>query len=177
MIITMASISLDGFMEGPDHDISWHQVDDAMLEYFNVELARMSRLIDGRRNHETMLEAWPHTDDHPEWPKSMHDFGRIWREMPKIVYSRTLRTTEWNTVVKREIDPDELRELPGDSMVGGAQLVGAFFEHDLIDEVRLYVNPVAIGGGTPFFKKAKALALKSTRAFDSGVVELVYGRR
>ena len=176
MIITMASISLDGFMEGPDHDISWHVVDDEMHEHFNVELGRMDRFIDGRRNHETMLAAWPHTDEHPEWPKPMHDFGRIWREMPKIVYSRTLETTEWNTVVKREIDPDELRALPGDSMVGGAQLVGAFFEHDLIDEVRLYVNPVALGAGTPFFKKAKALALKSTRAFDAGVVELIYGR-
>ncbi|NGY60826.1 dihydrofolate reductase [Lentzea sp. NEAU-D13] len=177
MIITMASISLDGFMEGPDHDISWHQVDNTMHEYFNVELARMSRFIDGRRNHETMLEAWPHTDDHPEWPKPMHDFGRIWREMPKIVYSRTLdETAEWNTVVKREIDPDELRALPGDSMVGGAQLVGSFFELDLIDEVRLYVNPVALGSGTPFFKQPKALALGSTRAFDNGVVELIYGR-
>jgi dihydrofolate reductase len=177
MIITMASISLDGFMEGPDHDISWHHVDDEMHEYFNVELARMSRFIDGRRNHETMLAAWPHTDDHPEWPKPMHDFGRIWREMPKIVYSRTLETADWNTVVKREIDPDELRNLPGDSMVGGSQLVGSFFEHDLIDEVRLYVNPVAIGAGTPFFKKPNALALKSTRAFDIGVVELIYGKR
>jgi dihydrofolate reductase len=177
MIITMASISLDGFMEGPDHDISWHHVDDAMLEYFNVELARMSRFIDGRRNHETMLEAWPHTDEHPEWPKPMHDFGKIWREMPKIVYSRTLETADWNTVVKREIDPEELRNLEGDSMVGGAQLVGSFFEHDLIDEVRLYVNPVALGAGTPFFKKPNALALKSTRAFKTGVVELIYGNR
>ncbi|MEU0885968.1 dihydrofolate reductase family protein [Lentzea sp. NPDC005914] len=177
MIITMASISLDGFMEGPDHDISWHHVDDEMHEHFNAGLARMSRFIDGRRNHETMLAAWPHTADHPEWPKPMHDFGRIWREMPKIVYSRTLDTTDWNTVVKREIDPDELRNLPGDSMVGGSQLVGSFFEHDLIDEVRLYVNPVAIGSGTPFFKKPIALALKSTRAFGIGVVELIYGRR
>lgn len=177
MIITMASVSLDGFMEGPGHDISWHVVDDEMHEHFNSELARMSRFIDGRRNHETMLEAWPHTDDHPEWPQPMHDFGRIWRDMPKIVYSRTLETTDWHTTVKREIVPDEIRALPGDSVVGGAQLVGSFFEHDLIDEVRLYLNPVAIGEGTPYFKKPIALALKSTRAFKTGVVELIYGRR
>ena len=177
MIITMASISLDGFVEGPGRDISWHIVDDEMHEHFNTGLARMSRFIDGRRNHETMLEAWPHTDEHPEWPQPMHDFGRIWRDMPKIVYSRTLATAEWNTVVKREIDPDEIRALPGDSMVGGSQLVGSFFEHDLIDEVRLYLVPTAIGEGTPFFKKPIALALKSTRAFGTGVVELVYGRR
>jgi riboflavin biosynthesis pyrimidine reductase len=62
-------------------------------------------------------------------------------------------------------------------MVGGAQLVGSFFELDLIDEVRLYLNPVAIGAGTPFFKKPNALALKSTKAFGNGVVELIYGRR
>ncbi|MDT7785443.1 MAG: hypothetical protein QOF58_3862 [Pseudonocardiales bacterium] len=177
MIITMTSISLDGFMEGPDHDISWHHVDAEMHEHFNAELARMSRFVDGRRNHETMLEAWPHTDEHPEWPRPMHDFGKIWRAMPKVVYSRTLDTTEWNTEVKREIDPDEVRAWPGDSMVGGAQLVGSFFELDLIDEVRLYLNPVAIGAGTPFFKKPNALALKSTKAFGNGVVELIYGRR
>ncbi|WP_439656482.1 dihydrofolate reductase family protein [Lentzea sp. HUAS TT2] len=176
MIITMASISLDGFMEGPDHDLSWHVVDDELHEHFNTGLARMSRFIDGRRNHETMVETWPHTDAHPEWPRPMHDFGRIWRDMPKIVYSRTLETIDWNTTVQREIVPDEIRALPGDSMVGGAQLVGSFFEHGLIDEVRLYLNPVAIGAGTPFFKQPIALALKSTRAFGSGVVELVYGR-
>ncbi|MEU7476064.1 dihydrofolate reductase family protein [Lentzea sp. NPDC042327] len=176
MIITMASVSLDGFMEGPGHDISWHRVDEELHGHFNTELARMSRFIDGRRNHETMLAAWPHTGEHPEWPPSMHEFGRIWREMPKIVYSRTLDTTAWNTVVRREVDPDEIRALPGDSMVGGAQLVGTFFEHDLVDEVRLYVNPVALGAGTPFFTRPKTLALKSTRAFGNGVVELVYGR-
>ncbi|MCR3751026.1 dihydrofolate reductase family protein [Lentzea californiensis] len=176
MIITMASVSLDGFMEGPGHDISWHVVDDELHEHFNTGLARMTRFIDGRRSHETMLETWPHTDDHPEWPQPMHDFGRIWRDMPKIVYSRTLDTTEWNTTVKREVVPDEIRALAGDSMVGGAQLVGSFFEHDLIDEVRLYLNPVAIGEGTPFFKKPIALALESTRAFGTGVVELIYGR-
>ncbi|MET9628788.1 dihydrofolate reductase family protein [Lentzea sp. NPDC006480] len=177
MIITMTSISLDGFMEGPDHDISWHHVDDEMHEHFNEELAKMSRFVDGRRNHETMLAAWPHTDEHPEWPRPMHDFGKIWRAMPKIVYSRTLDTAEWNTEVKREIDPDEVRSWPGDSMVGGAQLVGSFFELGLIDEVRLYLNPVAIGAGTLFFKKPNALALRSTRAFGNGVVELIYGRR
>lgn len=177
MIITMASVSLDGFMEGPDHDISWHRVSEEQHAYFNTELAAMSRFIDGRRNHETMLAAWPHTDEHPEWPPAMHEFGRIWREMPKIVYSRTLESADWNTVVKREIVPEEIRALPGDSMVGGAQLVGAFFEHDLIDEVRLYLNPVALGAGTPFFKKPNALALRSTRAFDNGVVELIYRRK
>jgi len=177
MIITMASISLDGFFEGPGHDIGWHHMSEELHSHINAELAKMSTFVDGRRNHELMLQAWPHAEDNPDWPQAMLDFAPIWRDKRKIVYSRTRQFTDWNTETRTEVDPDEIRNLPGDTMVGGNELLQTFFEHDLVDEVRLYVNPVAIGAGTPFFRKPNALALKSTRAFDVGVVELVYGRR
>lgn len=176
MIITMASVSLDGFFEGPGHDISWHHMSEDMHDYINADLASMSQLLDGRRTHELMLEAWPHAEDNPDFTQKMREFAPIWRDVRKIIYSRTRTFTEWNSETRTEVDPDEVRNLPGDSMVGGPNLLETFFEHDLVDEIRLYVNPVAIGGGTPFFKKPNALALKGTRAFDSGVVLLTYGR-
>ncbi|SER82311.1 Dihydrofolate reductase [Lentzea xinjiangensis] len=177
MITTMASVSLDGFFEGPGHDIGWHHMDDELHDHINAELATMSAFLDGRRTHELMLEAWPHGDENPDWPQKQREFAPIWRDVRKIVYSRTREFTEWNTETRREVDPDEIRSLPGDSMVGGPDLLQTFFELDLVDEIRLYVNPVAIGRGTPFFRKPTALALKSTRAFGVGVVLLTYGRR
>jgi len=174
MIITMASISLDGFMEGPDHDIGWHQVDDEMHEHFNAELGRMSRFIDGRRNHETMLEAWPHTAEHPEWPKPMHDFGRIWREMPKIVYSRTLDHADWNTTVHHEVVREDvlaMKAQPGGNRgLGGADLADTFRRLDLIDEYRLYVNPILLGQGKPMFQPSESrtsLRLAEDRVFGN----------
>ncbi|SEQ35360.1 dihydrofolate reductase family protein [Lentzea albida] len=177
MISTMASVSLDGFFEGPDHDIDWHHMNDELHGHINAELAKFGTFVNGRRNHELMLGAWPHAEDHPEWPQAMRDFAPIWRNARKIVYSRTKHFTDWNSETRTEVDPDEIRRLPGDVMVGGNELLQTFFEHDLVDEVRLYLNPVAIGAGTPFFRKPNALALKSTRAFGNGVVELIYGRR
>ncbi|KOV85040.1 dihydrofolate reductase family protein [Nocardia sp. NRRL S-836] len=177
MIITMASVSLDGFFEGPGHDISWHHMDDELHDHINTELATMSAFLDGRRTHELMLQVWPHGDENTDWPQKQRDFAPIWRDVRKIVYSRTREFTEWNSETRREVDPDEVRALPGDNMVGGADLLQTFFELDLVDEVRLYVNPVAIGSGTPFFRKPNALALKGTRAFGVGVVLLTYGRR
>ncbi|WP_223165867.1 dihydrofolate reductase family protein [Lentzea indica] len=163
MIITMASISLDGFFEGPGHDISWHEMSEDLHDYINADLATMSTFLDGRRTHELMLEAWPHAEDNPDFTRSMLEFAPIWRNVRKIVYSRTREFTEWNSETRREVDPDEIRNLPGDSMIGGPDLLQTFFALDLVDEIRLYVNPVAIGGGTPFFRKPNALALKGTR--------------
>jgi dihydrofolate reductase len=177
VIITMASISLDGFFEGPGHDISWHHMDDELHDHINTELAAMTTFLDGRRNHELMREAWPHAAENPDYSQKMRDFAPIWLNTPKIVYSRTREFTEYHSETRREVDPGEIRNLPGDSMVGGNDLLQTFFEHDLIDEIRLYVNPIAIGSGTPFFRKPNALALKGTRAFGVGVVLLTYGRR
>ncbi len=79
----------------------------------------------------------------------MVEFARIWRDMPKIVFSRTLERADWNTTVVRGLVPEEAMELKtqpgGDLVLGGADLAAAFMRHDMIDEYRLYVHPVVIG--------------------------------
>jgi len=113
----------------------------------------------------------------------MVEFARIWRDKPKIVFSRTLERADWNTTVVRDLVPEEVMELRaqpgGDLVLGGADLAAAFMRHDLIDEYRLYVHPVLIGRGKPLFRSSDAkinLRLAETRAFGNGVVLLRYQR-
>ena len=182
-VILMMSVSLDGYMEGPNRELDWHLVDDELHTHFNEELGRMGAFLDGRVTYELMAGFWPTADADPASPGPMVEFARIWRDMPKVVYSRTLDQDRlgWNTTVVREVVPQEVQELKaqpgGDLVLGGADLAAAFMRHDLIDEYRLYVHPVAIGGGKPLFRASDhriALRLAETRTFGNGVVLLRY---
>jgi dihydrofolate reductase len=181
----MLSVSLDGFMEGPNRELDWQLVDDELHTHFNEVLAQMGGFLEGRVTHELMAGFWPTADTDPTSPPPMVEFAGIWRDMPKIVYSRTLRPgpAEWNTAVVPEVVPQEVERLKsepgGDLALGGADLAAAFMAHDLIDEYRLYVHPVVLEAGTRYFPALEdriALKLVETRTFDSGVVYLRYER-
>ena len=183
-IVVSTSVSLDGYFEGPGHDLSWHLVDEELHAHFNDSLAAMSVFLDGRVTHELMASFWPAMAEDPDAEPVLAEFGRIWVEKPKIVFSRTLEDTRWNTTVRREVDPAEIRALQaepgGDMVVGGAMLVDSFRRLDLIDEYRIFVHPVLVGAGTQFFRDAAALTsleLLETKTFGNGVVLLRYGRR
>ena len=177
-LIFMMSVSLDGFFEGPDHDLSWHLITDELHQHFNDELRGMSTFIEGRVNYELMEGFWPTADADPEAPAPVREFAAIWRETPKIAVSRTLERVGPNTTLMRKVDPDAIREMKsepgGDMSVGGADLAATFIAHDLIDEYRLYVHPVVIGGGRrPFADGAHLdLTLVESRTFANGVVVL-----
>ncbi|MFF4970762.1 dihydrofolate reductase family protein [Streptomyces sp. NPDC001083] len=182
-IVLMMSVSLDGYIEGPDREIGWHRVDEELHQHFNEEISRFGALLDGRVTHELMAAYWPTADQDPAATPTEAEFARIWRDIPKIVYSRTLERSDWNTTVVREVVPEEVRALKeepgGDLGLGGADLTATFLRHDLVDELRIYVHPVLIGGGTPLFPKADtltALRLTGTRTFGNGVVLLRYER-
>ncbi|MER7678243.1 dihydrofolate reductase family protein [Streptomyces sp. NPDC096934] len=182
-IVLMMSVSLDGYIEGPDHEIGWHRVDEELHRHFNEEISRFGALLDGRVTHELMAAYWPTADQDPASTPTEAEFAGIWRDIPKIVYSRTLERSDWNTTVVREVVPEEVRALKeepgGDLGLGGADLAATFLRHDLVDELRIYVHPVLIGGGTPLFPKADALTalrLTGTRTFGNGVVLLRYER-
>jgi dihydrofolate reductase len=182
-IIVHMAVSLDGFFEGPDHSIDWHLVDDELHTYINEQLATMSAFIHGRVTYELMADVWPTADADPDFTEPMREFAPIWRDMPKIVFSRTLDRADWNSTIRREVDPDEIRALKeepgGDMVVGGADLAETFRRHDLIDEYRLFVNPVLLGRGRKLFADADApseLRLVETRTFGNGVVLLRHER-
>jgi dihydrofolate reductase len=182
-IILMMSVSLDGFFEGPGRELDWQTVDDELHRHFNEELASMSAFLDGRVTYELMARVWPNADADASSTGPMVEFARIWRDMPKIVFSRTLERADWNATVVRDVVPGEIAELKaqpgGDMVVGGAELAAAFMRHDLIDEYRLYVHPVVLGRGRPLFPPSEAriaLELAETRRFGSGVVLLRHQR-
>ncbi|MFG2493036.1 dihydrofolate reductase family protein [Streptomyces caniferus] len=182
-IILSMSVSLDGFIERPDRRIDWHRVDDELHRYFNEHLKGMGAFLSGRVTHELMAEFWPTADADPANAGPMAEFAGIWRDTPKIVFSRTLERADWNTTIMRDVVPEEIMALKaqpgGDLVLSGADLAAAFMAHDLIDEYRVYVHPVLIGRGKPLFPTTDAttaLRLAGTRTFGNGVVLLHYRR-
>jgi dihydrofolate reductase len=170
-------------MEGPDRQIDWHLVDDELHSHFNEQLRAMGAFLDGRVTYELMAGFWPTADADPSSTGPMAEFAGIWRDMPKIVFSRTLESAEWNTTIVREVIAQDILELKaqpgGDLVLGGADLAAAFLRHDLIDEYRLYVHPIILGKGKPLFPTSDAmidLRLAETRTFGNGVVLLRYQR-
>lgn len=182
-IILMMSVSVDGFFEGPERDISWHLVDEELHQHFNDECRAMGAFMDGRITYELMAEFWPTADQDPDSTAAMAEFAGIWRDKPKFVFSRTLTTAEWNTTVIHDVVPEEIAELKaqpgGDLALSGANLAATFMRHTLIDEYRLYVHPVVLGQGRPLFQSPDTrmdLTLAGTRSFGNGVVLLRYER-
>jgi dihydrofolate reductase len=182
-MVFMMSVSLDGYFEGPDRELDWQLVDDELHHHFNEWLGTAGAFLDGRVTYELMAGYWPTADRDPSASAPAVEFARIWRDMPKIVFSRTLQHADWNTTIVRELVPGEIQALKeragGDLVVGGADLAAAFMAHDLIDEYRIYVHPVLIGRGRPLFRPSDAtvrLRLAETRAFGNGVVLLRYER-
>ncbi|RFU23483.1 dihydrofolate reductase family protein [Geodermatophilus marinus] len=182
-IVLQMSVSLDGFFEGPDGDIGWHRVDDELHEHFNEELGAMSAFLEGRRSYELMEAFWPTADADPASTGPMVEFARIWRETPKLVFSRTLQQVGPNAELVREVDAGRIRELAaqpgGDMAVGGAELATEFRRLGLVDEYQIYVHPVLLGKGRPLFAEAEGrtdLRLVETRTLGNGVVLLRHAR-
>jgi len=177
----MMSISLDGYIEGPNREIDWHLVDDELHHHLNEQLKGMGAFLSGRVTYELMAAVWPTADSDPSSTKPMIEFARIWLDMPKIVYSKTLQRADWNTTVVRDVVPEDVEQLKaqpgGDLVLGGADLARAFMERDLIDEYLIQVHPIVIGTGKPLFPRSGPrvnLRLLETRAFGNGVLQLRY---
>lgn len=182
-IVLMMSVSLDGYIEGPDQQIDWHRVDEELHGHFNEQLAVMGAFLNGRTTYELMAAFWPTADSDPESTREMVEFAGIWRDMPKIVFSRTRTRADWNTTIMREVVVEEImalkRQPGGDLALGGGDLAEVFIRLDLVDEYQVYVHPVLIGRGKRLFQPSDAvidLRLEETKAFGNGVVLLRYVR-
>ena len=175
------SVSLDGFVETPSRSLDWVLVDDELHAFFNDQARELSASLYGRRMYELMVEYWPTAETDPSATPAMLEFARIWKDMPKIVFSRTLELVRWNSRLVRDDAAEEVARLkaqPGFDMdVGGPTLAATLMRTGLIDEYRLFVHPVILGAGKPFFPALDdriGLKLLDTRTFGSGVVYLRY---
>jgi dihydrofolate reductase len=174
-LIYSLNVSLDGFVETQDHSLDWATVDDELHTWFNDQARTLDASLYGRRMYELMADYWPTGEADPSATDAMREFARIWKPMPKIVFSTSLEHVEHNARVTHGDVGTVLdglrREFDGDLDVGGPNLAGQFVRRGLVDEYRLVIHPVVLGAGTPFWPELDAplrLRLVETQTFASG---------
>jgi dihydrofolate reductase len=181
-VIYTMSVSLDGFIAGPDGDLDWGAPDAELFDFHVEQTRRVAAYVGGRRVYQGML-VWE-TAEQTMSGEAQQEFARIWRAIPKVVFSRTLTSVEGNARLATDDLATEiarLRDQPGEGVVsvGGADLAADAIAEDLIDEYRQFVHPVVLGGGTPYFPplaKPLDLRLVESRTLSSQVVFLRYQR-
>lgn len=173
------SVSLDGFVVGPDGGIDWGAPSDEVFRFSIEKIQEVGVHLMGRRLYETML-YWETAAQDPTLDGDRLEWAGLWNPLPKVVFSRTLSAVEGNARLATGGLAQEIRRLraepaEGDIAIGGATLAAQAAELDLIDEYRIRVCPVLVGGGIPYFTRDGRqvnLELVETRTFDSGVVYL-----
>jgi dihydrofolate reductase len=172
-------VTLDGFFEGPNHSIDWHNTDAEFNEFAIEQTGAADTLIFGRVTYELMASYWPTPDGIKDDPI----IAGMMNKTPKIVVSKTLQKAEWNNtrLIKDHVAEEiaKLKEQPGKEIAvfGSAKLLSTLMKLDLIDEHRIIVNPVVLGSGTPLFQgidRPIKLRLLKSRTFHSGNVLLTY---
>jgi dihydrofolate reductase len=181
-LIYSMGVSLDGFIAGPDGEIDWSDPDEELHRFHNRQTRELGAHLLGRRLYEVM-RYWETADEKPSAAEYELEFARVWNALPKIVFSKTLEKVEGNARLVRDGVADEvakLKEQPGkDLAVGGAGLASTLMKLGLIDEFRLFVSPVVLGGGTRYFPALNErinLELVETQTFGSRVVYVRYQR-
>jgi dihydrofolate reductase len=180
-LVYWMSVSLDGMVEDRDGGIAFTTPDDE-LERFVLGCARdVGTYFHGRRTYENMASVWPTAGarEHPE--EFFREYAQLWCRTPKVVFSKTLREVAHESrLAGSDIAVEALaakRSVEGDIALSGATLAASFMKLGLIDEYRLFVRPVILGGGKPYFpplERAIDLTLVETRTFSQGVVLLRY---
>jgi dihydrofolate reductase len=180
-VVYSLTVSLDGFVETRERGLDWTAPEADLLRFLTDQTRAMGMLLHGRRMYELMAAAWTTPEMAASPVPVMAEFADIWKNKPKVVFSRTLEKVGWNSRLVRDDVVGEVarlkREVEGDIGVGGATLASALMKLGLIDEYQLVLRPIVLGGGTPFFPPLDAprpLYLSDTRHFDGGVVLLRY---
>ncbi|MCE1255047.1 MAG: dihydrofolate reductase family protein [Anaerolineae bacterium] len=178
-------VSLDGYIEDQNKSIDWILIDEELHRYVNTRESEVDVYLLGRRMFELMNAYWPTADLDPANPDVIIEFARIWKSMPKMVFSRTLKElqAENTLLVKEDVVQviKHLKQQPGKNIsIGGADLARTCIEAGVVDEYHLYINPVILGGGTPMLpllSEPIALELVENHVFSNGVVFLRYRKK
>lgn len=173
-------VTLNGYFQGPDGDLSWNEHHDSEGNDFAGEMLGLgSTLLFGRVTYEMMAGYWPSPDAQKSAPRVAEGMNKA----DKIVVSKTMKKASWNNsrVINGNLEEEikKLKQTAGKeiTVLGSGSLVSQLTDMGLVDEYQIMVNPVALGEGTPIFKNIRQplkLKLTGSRTFKSGVVLLTY---
>lgn len=178
------NVSVDGYVSAAGDDLGWSTPSDELFQWWSDRVGATDLSLYGRRLWEAMSSHWPTAEQQPDVTPAEIQFARRWVAMPKVVFSSTVRTVDWNT---RLVTGDAVTEIArlkaedgGPMDIGGATLAAAAMRAGLIDEYVLATAPVLIGGGAPLFASLDNwvnLKLVETRTFPEGVILTRYETR
>ena len=174
-------VSVDGFIADREGAFGWTVPSEEQFRFHIEQVGELGHYLCGRRLYETML-VWE-TDPSMRGTEPGGAFADVWSALPKVVFSRTLDRVQGNARLARMSVGEEvaaaLEATDRDVAIGGAGLAAAAIELGLVDELRMFRNPVVVGGGTPFLPPVTEelpLALIETRTFGSAVIFERYRR-
>ncbi len=184
-LVLFLHASLDGFVEGPNGamDIGWVAYDADLENLAREILGTADTVIWGRETYQMMYSYWPSVPSDPSASQYARNHAEWIEKTAKVVFSTTLEKVEWNNsrLVKENVEEaiKNLKQQPGQDMVilGSPRLAHYLMQLDLIDEYKISVSPVLLGGGLPLFqgiKEKTKLKLIENKTFDSGAIGLVY---
>jgi dihydrofolate reductase len=171
-LVYLLNQSLDGYV---DH-LKMGPPPAALFAHFIGQVRGVTGMLYGRRIYEIM-RYWD--DDQPEWDAGDREFAAVWRSKPKWVVSHSLKSVGPNaSLIQNDLEAavrDLKAQQVGEIDVAGPKLAGSLTDLGLIDEYRMYVHPVVLGGGTPFFAGPRPpLRLVASDVFAEQVVRLTY---
>ncbi len=175
------SSSLDGYIVGPDGSFDWTGPDKEVFRFWIDEIRDVGVHLMGRKLYETML-YWETADQNSSLDEAELEWAALWNPLPKVVFSTTLEVVQGNARLAsgglaEEIERLRAEPAKGDIAIGGATLAAEASALGLIDEYRVIVYPVLVGGGIPYFPRQERrvdLELVETRTFSSTFVYLRY---
>ena len=176
-------MTVDGYIAGPNGEMDWMVLDwdDELKNYVQEITDPVDCIVHGRVLAEGFIPYWNSVAENPDNPE--FTAGQKFTDTHKVVFTRTLESSEWNNSVLAKNDITEeinkLKSLNGDDMIayGGARFVSSLIKHGLIDEFHLFINPTAIGNGMTIFKELdtkQSLTLIKCSSFSCGIVVLHY---
>jgi dihydrofolate reductase len=178
------NVSLDGYIAAPGDDLGWSVPSDELFQWWSDRVGATGCALYGRKLWQTMSSHWPTADRQPGVTPAHVQYAHRWKAMPKVVFSSTVDSVDWNS---RLVTGDAVTEITrlkaedgGPLDIGGATLAATAMRAGLIDEYVLLTAPVLVGGGTPFFTTLDTrvnLTLVETRTFPEGVVLTRYETR
>jgi dihydrofolate reductase len=179
-LIYTAISSLDGYVADAEGNFDWSAPDDQVHRFVNELERPIGTYLYGRRMYEVM-RYWETAPTGNGKPSAEQEYARIWQAADKIIYSKSLeQVSSARTRIEREFDPRAIQQLKAaatrDVSVSGPTLAAQAMKLGLVDECRLFLSPIVVGGGNPALPDNVRLGLEllDERRFGNGVVHVHY---